>query len=149
MAAPRKHPVDELIRIATEATALMWRCYDNHIKTPQYDRDWELKAQEILARCTACDERLARLKLLRVQALGPKRNEAAQQPPEELTLQRGEAEWNVRRFRHLLICHEKSSRRDGNWKAQQLRIMTALRNAMIRLVEASEEGTNGKGDALS
>lgn len=139
MAASRKHPVDELIRIATDASELMWRCYHNHLGTVRYDDAWQVRATEILARCTGCDERLLKLKDLRTRTLGPKPVRAEPPPPDELRLQSEEAEWDVRRLRHLLACHDASQPQDENWKAQQLRLMTGLRNAMSRLVDVSEK----------
>jgi hypothetical protein len=147
MSAPRKHPVHESIRIATEATALMWRCYDNHIATARYDHGWKLKATEIFARCTACEERLLRLKQLRTRVLGPIANGAEPSSEIEHRMPVAEAEWEVRKLQHLLAYHESMPSHNEDWKTLQIRLISGLRNAVVRLVDATEKerGLNGDG----
>jgi hypothetical protein len=145
MSATRKHPIDELIRTASEASALMWRCYDTHIGTARYDPKWQEKATEIFAQCNACDERLLRLKNLRDRALGAKSNGSKNEKTGEVACQVVEAEWDVRKFRHLLSLHGESDPRDDDWKARQLRLMSGLRNAIARLVDVSERDENLNG----
>jgi hypothetical protein len=138
MAAPREHPIERLIIIVEETAKVMWRAYDSHISTARYDAVWQAKASEIFSRCNACEERILNLKHLRTVNHGPR----VTSPGDMNAEARGrvdEAEWEVRKLRLLLASHAENLRPDEKWKAEQLRLLTALKNSVGKLVRVVEE----------
>jgi hypothetical protein len=138
MSVPRPHPIDRLIPIVEETAKLMWRAYDAHISTPRYDESWQAKASDIFSRCNACEERVLKLKHLRTTTYGSKMTRPNGNAAEACG-QLDEAEWELRKLRVLLASHAETMRPDEKWKAEQLRLLTALRNAVGKLVRAVEE----------
>jgi hypothetical protein len=140
MAAPREHPINRLVIIVEETARLMWRAYDAHISTPRYDEAWQVKASEIFSRCNACEERVFKLKHIRTTTYGSKTTRPAGSDLDAAAHARtDDAEWEVRKLRVLLASHAESFRPDEKWKMEQLRLLTALKNAVGKLVRMVEE----------
>jgi hypothetical protein len=133
MAAPRKHPIHQLIDLAEESCRIMWKSYDVHLSLAKRGLEWSDGAAAVFWRCIAADERLYKLKNLRRRALGPA-NAAGDLPVEAI----GEAEWKIRKLQLLLQIHRDTTPQDDRWRREEIRLMDALRGAMNQLGKLSE-----------
>jgi hypothetical protein len=71
MAAPRKLPIDDLIKTSEETVALMWRAYDGHLQMPRSTPGWHQTAQVLYQRCTKFADGLKILKHIRIRTSLP------------------------------------------------------------------------------
>jgi hypothetical protein len=132
MSALPLHPVDRLIELAQESASLMWSAYEAHIAVARYDPEWRNKASEMFARCSACDDRMMRLKYLRAKVLGPRSKPGA---CEISTQELAEAEWRLRKLQLLLQTHHESQPRDARWKEREISLMEGLKKAVSALAQ--------------
>ena len=71
------HPIGDLLAVTEEGARIMWHYYDDHVRHPSTDPQWEKRAWEIYQQCMTCSERVWRLKQLRDRALRPREGDSA------------------------------------------------------------------------
>jgi hypothetical protein len=65
-----KHPIGDLLAITEETAQAMWRSYDEHMRHPSSDPEWERRAWVMYQECMTCSQRVWRLKEMRERAFG-------------------------------------------------------------------------------